>query len=157
MNAVFIIPTGYGCNIGGHAGDATPAAKLIASLCDKLIVHPNVVNASFANEMTENMLYVEGSMLDKFLAGRIGLKEVYRNKILLVVNEDTDFIKNIVNAARYTIGAEIEIMELDEKIKMRGYINSKGVADGDVLNVAQAVNQINESGISYDAIAIAKR
>lgn len=27
MNTVFIIPTGIGCKIGGHAGDATPAFK----------------------------------------------------------------------------------------------------------------------------------
>jgi hypothetical protein len=32
MNTVFIVPTGIGCSIGGHAGDATPAFKLIASL-----------------------------------------------------------------------------------------------------------------------------
>ena len=62
----------------------TPAAKLIASLCNKLFVHPNVVNASDINEMTENMLYVEGSILDRFLEGQIGLEEVYTNKILLV-------------------------------------------------------------------------
>lgn len=59
MIGVFIVPTGIGCEIGGHAGDATPAARLTAACCDKLIVHPNVVNASDINEMTENMIYVE--------------------------------------------------------------------------------------------------
>ncbi|MCK5606476.1 DUF3326 domain-containing protein, partial [Candidatus Pacearchaeota archaeon] len=34
MNTVFIVPTGIGCKIGGHAGDATPAFKLIASVSD---------------------------------------------------------------------------------------------------------------------------
>ncbi|MBW7990019.1 MAG: DUF3326 domain-containing protein [Planctomycetes bacterium] len=56
MLGVFIVPTGIGAEIGGHSGDATPAAKLIAAACDKLIVHPNVVNASDINEMSENML-----------------------------------------------------------------------------------------------------
>jgi len=56
MNGVFIIPTGLGAEIGGHAGDATPSAKLVASCCDKLIVNPNVVNASDINEMSDNML-----------------------------------------------------------------------------------------------------
>ncbi|MCK5642102.1 MAG: DUF3326 domain-containing protein, partial [Gammaproteobacteria bacterium] len=51
MNTVFIIPTGIGCSIGGHAGDATPAFKLIASLSDIAITHPNVVNASDINEL----------------------------------------------------------------------------------------------------------
>ena len=82
MNIVFIVPTGIGAEIGGHSGDATPAAKLIASTCDKLFIHPNVVNAADINEMTNNMLYVEGSILDRFLEGQIGLEEVYNNKIL---------------------------------------------------------------------------
>ena len=49
MNIVFIVPTGIGAEIGGHSGDATPAAKLISSLCDRLFTHPNVVNASDIN------------------------------------------------------------------------------------------------------------
>ena len=79
FNGVFIIPTGLGAEIGGHAGDASPAAKLVASVCDNLVIHPNVVNASDINEMTENMLYVEGSILDRFLEGSIGLKKVHSN------------------------------------------------------------------------------
>ncbi|KKK55860.1 hypothetical protein LCGC14_3070320 [marine sediment metagenome] len=67
MKGIFIIPTGIGCEIGGHSGDANPSAKLVASVCDKLIIHPNVVNAADINEMTDNMLYVEGSILDRFL------------------------------------------------------------------------------------------
>lgn len=54
MNIVFIVPTGIGAEIGGHAGDASPAAKLIASLCDNFVTHPNVFNASDINEMPEN-------------------------------------------------------------------------------------------------------
>ena len=49
FNAVFLIPTGVGAEIGGHAGDATAAARLISEGCDKLILHPNVVNASDIN------------------------------------------------------------------------------------------------------------
>src|SRR5882672_5255275 len=62
FNAVLLIPTGIGSEIGGHAGDAGPVGKLIASCCDNLILHPNVVNASDINEMPENSLYVEGSV-----------------------------------------------------------------------------------------------
>ena len=81
MIGVLIIPTGIGAEIGGHAGDGNPVAKLIASCCDKLITHPNVVNASDINEMTENTLYVEGSILDRFLEGTIELTETKNNKI----------------------------------------------------------------------------
>ena len=60
FNAVLVVPTGIGAEIGGHAGDATPVARLLASVCDTLITHPNVVNASDLNEMPANGLYVEG-------------------------------------------------------------------------------------------------
>jgi hypothetical protein len=46
FNAVLLVPTGIGAEIGGHAGDATPVARLLATVCDTLITHPNVVNAS---------------------------------------------------------------------------------------------------------------
>ena len=105
MIGVFIVPTGLGCAIGGHAGDATPAAKLIASVCDKLILHPNVVNASEINEMPGNSLYVEGSIIDKLLSGKLGLKEVRSNKILMAVNTPIqDVSVNVANAARSTLG-----------------------------------------------------
>ena len=76
MNIVMIIPTGIGCKIGGHAGDATPAAKLLASVCDNLIIHPNVVNASDINEMPPNSWYTEGSILDEFLDGHVVMSPV---------------------------------------------------------------------------------
>lgn len=46
MNAVMIIPTGIGCGIGGNCGDANAAARLLASCCDTLILHPKAVNTS---------------------------------------------------------------------------------------------------------------
>jgi hypothetical protein len=144
MKGVFIVPTGVGAEIGGHAGDATPAAKLIASVCDKLIVHPNVVNASDINEMSENMLYVEGSTLDGFLRGEYGLKEVYSNKILLAVNSPvrTEII-NAVSAARSTMGANIEIVELKEPLKMEAFFR-KGEATGNIYNLSAAVMQLKQ-------------
>jgi hypothetical protein len=152
MNAVMVIPTGIGAEIGGHAGDGSPAAKLIASCCDKLIVHPNVVNASDINEMTYNMLYVEGSTLDRFLRGEIFLKEVFYNKILLVVNKpvDNDTI-NAVNAAMVTIGAAIQIVELETPLEMTGYYKN-GKADGMVTGYLELVEQIKD--YNFDALAI---
>ena len=75
FNAVMLIPTGVDCAIGGHAGDATPAARLLASLCDNLVLHPNVVNASDVNEQTENCLYVEGSLICRLMMGTVGLPQ----------------------------------------------------------------------------------
>src|SRR5688572_28073492 len=51
FNVILVVPTGIGAEIGGHAGDAGPVAKMLSVLCDNLILHPNVVNASDINEM----------------------------------------------------------------------------------------------------------
>ncbi len=152
MNVVFIVPTGIGAEIGGHSGDATPAAKLIASLCDVLFTHPNVVNASDINEMSENMLYVEGSILDRFLEGQIGLEEVYSNKILLVVNEIKPEIINAVSAARVTIGAGIEIIELRVPLKMTASVLPSGKASGEIYNLDEAVQQVSK--YDFDVLVI---
>ena len=79
-----LIPTGIGCEIGGHAGDATPVARLLSSSCDNLITHPNVFNASDLNEMPENSLYVEGSTICRLMMGTVGLQPVRSNRILAV-------------------------------------------------------------------------
>lgn len=153
MNVVFIIPTGLGCAIGGHAGDATPAAKLIASTCDKIILHPNVVNASDINEMPDNALYVEGSILDRFLEGTDGLVEVNGNKVLVAINPPLKpETINAVNAARATIGMELEIMELDTPLTMCGWVEN-GVATGTSEGVEALIDQVSE--YNFDALAVA--
>jgi hypothetical protein len=153
MNVVMIVPTGLGAEIGGHAGDALPASKLIASCCDKLITHPNVLNASDINEMTANTLYVEGSILDRFLRGEIFLKEVFYNKILLVVNQPVDNLTvNAVNAARTTIGADIQIVWLEKPLRMIGEYDKEGKAGGSVQGHLELVDQVRR--YSFDALAI---
>lgn len=152
MIGVLIIPTGIGASIGGHAGDANPVAKLIASCCDRLITHPNVVNASDINEMTENTLYVEGSMLDRFLEGDIELEEVRSNKILVVANPplSTDTI-NAVSAARATLGVEIEILVLNTHLNLVASIENS-TATGEVLGWRELVAQVRD--FKFDALAI---
>lgn len=153
MNVVFIVPTGIGAEIGGHAGDASPAAKLIASVSDTLIIHPNVVNASDINEMTENMLYVEGSILDRFLWGQIELRPIKYNKILLVTNSPVDIHTiNAVSAARSTMGADIDILELNTPFEMIAKMEN-GRAGGEVFGWRQLIEQVNE--YQFDALAIA--
>lgn len=152
MNVVLIIPTGIGAEIGGHAGDSNPVAKLIGKCCDKLITHPNVVNASDINEMPENTLYVEGSILDRFLRDEIFLEEVYLNKILLVVNKPANsHTINSVNAAKNTIGVDIELVELNTPLIMKGFYK-KGKATGKVEGWIDFCEQIEE--YEFDALAI---
>jgi len=152
MKGIFIIPTGIGCEIGGHSGDATPSAKLVASVCNKLIVNPNVVNASDINEMTDNMLYVEGSVLDRFLEGKIKLEKPKTNKILVVANSPlSNKVINSVSAARVTIGAEIEVAVLKTPLKMIGRIENNR-ATGDVFGWEELVKQVKD--YNFDALAI---
>jgi len=157
MNVSMIIPTGIGCEIGGHAGDSNPVAKLLASVCDNLVIHPNVVNASDINEMTDNMLYVEGSQLDLFFEGIITLKKVKSNRILVVVNPPVqNDIINSVNAARVTLGADIKIMELTTPLRMIAGKNVNGQASGEVIGWEELVNQVDKHSTvnCFDALAI---
>ena len=152
MLGIFIIPTGIGAEIGGHAGDGSPAATLIASCCDKLITHPNVYNASDINEMPENVLYVEGSILDRFLEGYIELQEVRtQNKILVVVNKPVSAETiNAVNAARVTIGIDVEILELKAPLEMEVTLDT--VASGDVFGWMELSEQVQK--YNFDVLAI---
>ncbi len=152
MIGVLIIPTGIEAEIGGHAGDGNPAAKLIASCCDKLITHPNVVNASDINEMTENTLYVEGSILDRLLEGTIELEEVKSNKILVIANSPiTNDTINAVSAARATIGVDAEIVALENPLNMVSKME-EGIATGEVTGWRELIEQVKQ--YEFDALAI---
>ena len=151
FNVVMVVPTGIGSAIGGHSGDATPAARLLAGACDILILHPNVVNASDLNHMPENSLYVEGSALDRFLEGELALVPIRQNKILVVCNEDHALTRDAVNAARSVIGVEAEILVLDPPIVMYSAIVD-GVAGGSISGIIELMQQI--SSLSYDALAV---
>ena len=88
---ILVVPTGIGCEIGGFAGDALPAAKLLASASGCLVTHPNVMNGGALSEKDERIFYVEGYSLDRFAKAEIGLKKVNQQKIGII------FDKNIEN------------------------------------------------------------
>lgn len=152
MNIVLIVPTGIGAAIGGNAGDANPVCKLLASLSDTLVTHPNVVNASDINEMPDNVFYVEGSILDRFLAGEFLLKQPLQNRILIAVNRPirNDTI-NAISAARVTIGIDASIVELEKPLRMVASF-AGGIATGEVFGSEELIDQIRN--IDYDALAI---
>lgn len=156
MNVAMIVPTGLGFQIGGHAGDANPVAKLLGQACDRLILHPNVVNASDLNEMPSNSLYVEGSLLDRFLSGELVLKESRSNKILLFVNELNARVVNAANAAETTLGCEVEIAELDCPLRMSAEYNFDGSSGGWFDGVDELIEQFDRLGgkSQYDAMAV---
>jgi len=161
FNAVLLVPTGIGALVGGHAGDAGPVARLLASVCDKLITHPNVVNASDINEMTENTLYVEGSVVCRLLMGTIGLQPVRSNRILTVVEKhptDEIFVNgaiNAVNAARASTGLNCsQILLLDPAMQLITEYSSSGRAVGHVERLTNLFDRLSELRGEYDSIAL---
>ena len=166
FNIAMIVPTGIGCDIGGHAGDATPAARLLASVCDTLITHPNVVNASDINEMTDNTLYVEGSVLTKVLMGKAGLQKVRSNRILALVerNEFSEYAVNSINAARATLGINCDIkLFIPSLLKMSAHYSESTSAVGKIQNLNYFLSMVMRQeyptgGIGdYNALAITSR
>jgi hypothetical protein len=161
FNAVLLVPTGIGAEIGGHAGDATPVVRLLAPICDHLITHPNVVNASDSNEMRENTLYVEGSVICRLLMGTVGLNPVKSNRVMVLLNahqlESFIYLSvNSVSAARATLGLKCPGTYLmDPPLIMRSQHTSTGVACGCVENMESLLSLLELHRNEYDAVAIA--
>jgi hypothetical protein len=161
FTAVLLVPAGIGAEIGGHAGDATPAAKTLAAVCDRLIVHPNVVNASDINEMTANMEYVEGSVISRLLMGTVCLVPTRRNRILTVVQQHEEkrivhHAINAVNAAKAAGGfACTGILALSSQMQMAAHYSSSGRAMGTVSRFDILCDLVAEHRAAADAVAIA--
>jgi len=155
-----VIPTGLGASVGGHAGDGGATAKLMASVCDTLITHPNVVNASDINEMTDNTMYVEGYSLTQYLLGNIGLQEVRQNRVLVIVDGSADPIYvtaviNVVNAARATYGLNCpEVVILKNPFTMKTGWSNGGRAVGVIDGMDELFSVLHDREGTYDAVAI---
>jgi hypothetical protein len=160
FTAVMLVPTGIGAIVGGHAGDAAPASRLLAACCDTLITHPNVLNGSDINEMSENALYVEGSAITRLMMGTAGLAPKRSNRILTIVEEHAEPIinnnvVNAVNAARGSAGFACERIEiLSPALKMTTSHASSGRATGQVDELEGLLEIIERNRDWADAVAI---
>jgi len=160
FNAILLVPTGIGAEIGGHAGDATPVAQLLASVCDTLVTHPNVVNASDINEIPGNGLYVEGSVICRLLMGTAGLQPVRSNRVLVLMNSHTDRLfhtmtVNSVNAARASYGLICPlVIELTPPLVMISEYTSSSRAAGRVEDLEHVLELLDRHRGEYDAVAI---
>ena len=160
FNVAMLIPTGIGAAIGGHAGDATPAAQLLASACDTLVIHPNVVNASDINEMPTNALYVEGSVLCRLVMGTVGLQPVRANRVLVLIHPHsdrmfTDLAINAVNAARSSYGLSCpRIIEMERPLVMSPTYTNSARAAGQVEGFDHLFELLDKHRDEYDAVAI---
>ncbi len=160
FNVVLLVPTGVNASLGGHAGDAGPLARLVASVADTLITHPNVVNGSDINELPENGLYVEGSVICRLLMGTVGLRKVRANRVLLVIDKHEEIAYsnaaiNALNAARACYGLESpRILMLDPPVRLVSEYTSSGRAAGKVDNFSVVLDAIAPHAAEYDALAV---
>jgi len=160
FNTVLLVPTGIGCTIGGHAGDANPVSKLLASVSDKLITHPNVVNASDINELPENALFVEGSVLTRLMLGKCGLQPVRANRLLVVIDEHSDEVFthaaiNSVSAARASFGLDCpSVVRLSPSVHVCSEYASSGRAVGIIERLEGLLQILDDYRGEYDALAL---
>ena len=160
FNVALLVPTGVGAEIGGHAGDAGPVARMLAEVCDTLVVHPNVVNAADLNDMPENALYVEGSVLTRLLMGTVGLERVRANRVLVVIDDHHDEIftnaaVNAVGGARAAYGLHCpEVVCLDSSVRLKTAYSQSGRAAGQVEQIEGLCRVLDDRKGKFDAVAI---
>ena len=160
FNAVLLVPTGIGAAIGGQVGDAGPVARLMASACDTLITHPNVVNACDINELPENGLYVEGSAICQLLMGTVALQKVRANRVILIIDKHpdrriSDLVINTASAARAAWGLDCPlVIEMDPPIRMRSKYSTSGRAVGLIESLERMCDVLYRHRSEYDAIAL---
>ena len=161
FNAVFLVPTGIGAEIGGHAGDATPVARVLAEGCDRLVTHPNVVNASDINEIPDNTLYVEGSAITNLLMGTAALQPVHKNRVLVIIDDHeiemfANDTVNAVSAARATYGFDcVKVVKLNPPLKMVAEFVKSGRAAGQIYGFDRIRTILEENKGEFDAVALA--
>jgi Protein of unknown function (DUF3326) len=160
FNVVLLVPTGIGAELGGHAGDAGPVARMLSNVADTIVLHPNVVNASDLNEMPQNALYVEGSIVTRLLMGTVGLQSVRSNRVLVVIDAHSDelFVNAAVNAvsgARAAYGLLCpEVVCLDPPVKLRARFAASGRSAGRVEEMDGLCALLDDRAGQYDAVAI---
>lgn len=160
FNAVLLVPTGIGAELGGHSGDAGAMARLLASACDELVTHPNVMNAADINELPDNAHYVEGSVISRLLMGTVGLRKVRSNRVALVVDRHADqcFVEAAINsasAARVALGLRCPlVVRMSENILMRSLYATSGRAVGLVENLDALCDVLEEHREQFDAVAL---
>lgn len=154
----FIVPTGIGASIGGYAGDASTWARRFAQKAN-IIVNPNVVNAGCFSGITENMLYVEGYIIDEFFKGKVNLKPSFHNKIGVILDkgiseEVLNIHINTINAVKTVYDIDITYEVTQEAVNVEFFINDSGVSMGKVKKIETLV-QTGKNLIEKGAQAIA--
>ncbi|MDY6783735.1 MAG: DUF3326 domain-containing protein [Cyanobacteriota bacterium] len=165
FTVVVIVPTGIGASIGGYAGDALPVARAIASCCDRLIAHPNVLNGAQLYWNLPNTHYVEGYALDRFAAGQWGLQPVHQNRVGLILDRaiEPDLrLRHLqaADAARATLGIELtDFVLTDAPLGVEVRTAASGASWGTISNPGSLLRaaEVSIERMRAEAIAIVAR
>jgi hypothetical protein len=139
LPTLMVVPTGVGCRVGGFAGDALPAARLLAAASGCLITHPNVLNAAALYWSDPRLHYVEGWALNRFAAGELALAPGCRQRVGLVMDAAVE-----------------EPLRLRHLQVTRACAASLGLAIGPVVTTEEPLGvglQRGSSGASWGTIA----
>ncbi|MBE9044226.1 DUF3326 domain-containing protein [Pleurocapsales cyanobacterium LEGE 10410] len=165
LTVVLIVPTGIGAAIGGYAGDALPVAKAIASISDRLITHPNVLNGAQLYWPLENTYYVEGYGLDRFAPNQCGLRPVRQNKVGLLLDRGIEpelRLRHIqaADAVRATLGLNLTDYAItDAPLEVELRTTDSGASWGTIGNpgsLLRAAEALIDRG-GAEAIAVVAR
>jgi hypothetical protein len=162
---ILIVPTGIGAAIGGYAGDALPVARAIASVADRLITHPNVLNGAQLYWSLPNAYYVEGYGLDKFAAGCWGLRPVHQNRVGLILDHSIEPDLRLrqlqaADAARATLGLHLtDYVVTDAPLKVELRTSASGASWGTIGNPDSLLRaaEVLISKARAEAIAVVAR
>ena len=155
------VPTGIGCEIGGFAGDAIPAARLLAAASGCLITHPNVMNGAMLYWNDERIQYVEGYSLDQFAQGRIMLKPIRQQKIGILFDlgiEPHLYQRHlqVISACKYTLGLDIgPIIQTEQPLNITTYQSNTGISWGDIeepSELLRAGEKLKNMGVGAIAV-----
>lgn len=163
-HVAMVVPTGVGAEVGGFIGDAGPWSRVLESVADTVIVHPNVVNAADFYTGGDRSLYVDGLTLDEFFAGRVRLASRPRPPRVGVVLDQLPpplhrRLVNAVNAMRTVGGVDIvAYAACPEKVRVRTERSAVGHFVGTVDNpegLFAAVESVVGAGAEVIAVVSA--
>jgi len=164
LPTLLVVPTGIGCAIGGYAGDALPAARLLAAASGCLITHPNVMNGASLYWSDPRIHYVEGSSLDRFAAGELLLRPVRRQRIGLLLDAGIEAELRqrhlqVADGCRASLGLEIgPVVITEQPLEVRLSLGASGVSWGELGHpeaLLSAGRQLQAAGAT--AIAVVAR
>ncbi|MFM7086993.1 MAG: DUF3326 domain-containing protein [Cyanobium sp.] len=160
LPTLLLIPTGIGCAQGGYAGDALPAARLLAAASGCLITHPNVMNAASLYWSDRRIHYVEGWALDRFAAGELALapRPQQRVGVLLDAGMEPELLlrhRQVIDACRASLGLWIgPILQSEEPLGVSLQLGESGTSWGTIARPA-ALLRAGERLVEAGATAIA--